>query len=59
MKLKAGDTLVIPKGWTVEFRDSKVEIYHKNYTAESRRGFSFYQFLKEASNKSHKEVSDD
>lgn len=46
MKLKAGDTLVIPEGWTVEFRDSRVEIQHKNYMAESTRGFSFYEFLK-------------
>ncbi len=49
MKLKAGDTLKIPKGWTVELRNGRLELYHKNYSADSPRGYSYYEFFAQAS----------
>lgn len=47
-KIKTGDTLVIPDGWVVEFKNGRMTITNKHYTAESRKGFAFYEFINSA-----------
>lgn len=46
--LKEGETLTVPKGWTVRISDNRVEIQHKNHIADSLRGYSWHEFIKAA-----------
>lgn len=43
--LREGDTLTIPRGFKVEFTESRVSVFGPNSTAESRKGFGFGDFL--------------
>lgn len=50
--LRAGDTLTVPKGWTVEIEGGSVTVYGPGYLAfgesKSRRGYTFADFILEA-----------
>lgn len=48
MRLKAGDTLTIPKDWMVTIDATRVTISHPNYVAESLCGYSWYAFIAQA-----------
>lgn len=48
--LREGDTLTIPRGYTVELRDGRVYVRSKNGIAESSRGFSFGDFFYQCKN---------